>query len=313
VLRRICVICDHCLCQILYSSEIKNLKNDTTKTPIKAYLFLLLGVFCIGWSAIFVKLADAPALTSGFYRYFFCFLGLLPLWLYKKIQIPETKTLIWIFVGGLLFVLDMSLWNLSILRTTASVSTLLANNASIFVGLGSLIFFKQYLSKTYWIGLLVATIGVFFVAGRDFIQNPNIGIGHLMAIGAAFFYAGYMLITQQVREKIDTVNFMGWSLISCLVFSFFTCWFQGLPMLHFDNQTWFAFIASGLICHLVGWLSINYALGFLPAAIVSPTLLIQPVLTSIFSYFLLNEILRKEQIIGGFIVLLGVFLVNRGK
>ena len=289
------------------------MKTDTIKTPIKAYLFLLLGVFCIGWSAIFVKLAHAPALTSGFYRYFFCFLGLLPIWIYKKIKIPDVKTLTWIIFGGLLFVLDMSLWNLSILRTTASVSTLLANNASVFVGLGSLIFFKQNLSRAYWIGLFVAMIGVFMVAGRDFIQNPNVGIGHTMAIGAAVFYAGYMLITQQVREKIDTVNFMGWSLLSCLFFSYFTCWQQGLAMLNFDNQTWFSFMASGIICHLVGWLSINYALGFIPAAIVSPTLLIQPVLTSIISFFLLHEMLRTEQIIGGFVVIFGVYLVNRGK
>jgi drug/metabolite transporter (DMT)-like permease len=289
------------------------LKTDTTKTPLKAFLFLLLGVFCIAWSAIFVKLAHAPAFTSGFYRYLFCFLGLLPIWIYRKIKIPDAKTLKWIIFGGLLFVLDMSLWNLSILRTTASVSTLLANNASIFVGLGSLIFLKQYLSKTYWIGLFVAMTGVFLVAGRDFAQNPNVGVGHLMAIGAAFFYAGYMLITQQVREKIDTVNFMGWSLISCLFFSFLTCWQQDLQMLHFDNQTWLAFIASGLICHLVGWLSINYALGFIPASIVSPTLLIQPILTSIISFFLFNEILRTEQIIGGFVVIFGIYLVNRGK
>jgi drug/metabolite transporter (DMT)-like permease len=289
------------------------LENTTNKTPIKAFLFLLLGVFCIAWSAIFVKLAHAPALTSGFYRYFFCFLGLLPIWIYRKIKIPDSKTLTWIFIGGLLFVLDMSLWNVAILRTTASVSTLLANNASIFVGLGSLFFLKQYLSKTYWIGLFVAMTGVFLVAGRDFVQNPNVGMGHFMAIGAAFFYAGYLLITQQVRDKIDTVNFMGWSLLSCLFFSFLICWQQDLQMLHFDSQTWLAFIASGLICHLAGWLCINYALGFIPASIVSPTLLIQPVLTSIISFFLLNEILRTEQIVGGFIVIFGVYLVNRGK
>ena len=289
------------------------MKTDTVKTPIKAYLFLLLGVFCIGWSAIFVKLAHAPALTSGFYRYFFCFLGLLPIWIYKKIKIPDIKTLLWIFFSGLLFVLDMSLWNLSILRTTASVSTLLVSSASIFVGLGSLIFFKQRLSKIYWIGLLVAMTGVFLVGGKDFVQDSNVGIGHLMAIGAAIFYAGYLLTTQQVREKIDTVNFMGWSLLSCLFFAFLTCWQQDLQMLNFDNQTWLSFITSGLICHLIGWLSINYALGIIPAAIVSPTLLIQPVLTFIFSFFLLNETLRNEQIIGGLIVIFGIYLVNRGK
>lgn len=289
------------------------MKTENHQTPLKAYLCLLLGVFCIAWSAIFVKMADAPALTSGFYRYFFCFLGLIPIWLYKKIQVPNLKTLGLIGLGGLFFVLDMGLWNLSILKTTASVSTLLANNASVFVGLGSLIFFKQWLSKIYWIGLLVATLGVFLVAGRDFVQNPNVGIGHLMAIGAAVFYAGYMLLTQQVRGSVDTVNFMGWSLLACLFFSLIICWQQDAQMLNFNDKTWFAFVASGLVCHLVGWLSINYALVFLPAAIVSPTLLIQPVLTSIISFIILNEVLRKEQIIGGLVVILGVYLVNKGK
>ena len=289
------------------------MENHTVKTPLKAYLFLLLGVFCIGWSAILVKLAHAPALTSGFYRYFFCFLGLLPIWLYKKIKIPDAKTLLWIFFSGLLFVLDMSLWNLSIIRTSASVSTLLVSSVSIFVGLGSLIFFKQRLSKIYWIGLSVAMTGIFLVAGKDFVQNANVGIGHLMAIGAAIFYAGYLLTTQQVREKIDTVNFMGWSLLSCLFFSYLICWQQDLQMLRFDNQTWLSFVISGLICHLIGWLSINYALGIIPAAIVSPTLLIQPVLTFVFSFFLLNETLRTEQIFGGLIVIFGIYLVNRGR
>ncbi|PWK26738.1 drug/metabolite transporter (DMT)-like permease [Arcicella aurantiaca] len=302
--------------RIDYSLHLKTyhyLNSDIPQTPIKAYAFLLLGVFCIGWSAIFVKMADAPALTSGFYRYFFCFLGLFPIWLYKKIKIPNTKTLLLIFLGALFFVLDMSLWNLSILKTTASVSTLLANNASVFVGLGSLFIFKQRLSKIYWIGLFVATFGVFLVAGRDFVENPNVGIGHLMAIGAAVFYAGYMLLTQQVRGSIDTVNFMGWSLLICMILAWLICWQQDLPMLHFSHKTWLSFALSGLFCHLIGWLSINYALGFLPASIVSPTLLIQPVLTSIISFFLLHEILRTEQIIGGIVVLFGVYLVNRGK
>jgi drug/metabolite transporter (DMT)-like permease len=287
------------------------LKSETNPVPLKAYLVLLLGVFCIAWSAIFVKLAHAPALTSGFYRYLFCFIGIIPIWIYKKIKIPNQRTLLWIILGGFFFVCDMGLWNLAILKTSASVSTLLANNASIFVSLGALIFFKQKLPTIYWIGLFVAMIGVFTVTGRDFIENKNLGVGHLMAIGAAVFYAGYLLITQQVRESIDVVNFMGWSLIACLFFSYLICYQQDLQMLHFDNQTWLSFIAAGLICHLVGWLSINYALGFLPAAIVSPTLLIQPVLTSIISFFLLNETLRKEQILGGFIVILGVYLVNR--
>lgn len=277
----------------------------------KAYLCLLLGVFCIAWSAIFVKVAHAPALTSGFYRYFFCFVGLLPIWFIKGVKVPSAKTLSWIGLGGLLFVLDMSFWNISILKTSASVSTLLANNASVFVGLGAMFFFKQSLSRRYWFGLGVSLLGIFIVAGKDLAQNQSVGIGHLMAITAAIFYAGYMLVTQKVRGGIDTVNFMAWSLIPCLILSWGICWFGDWQLLHFDTQTWWAFVGMGVICHLIGWLSINYALGHIPAAVVSPTLLLQPVLTAIISYFLLDEVLRTEQIVGGLIVMLGIYLVNK--
>lgn len=256
-------------------------------------------------------MAHAPALTSGFYRYFFCFVGLLPIWLVKGVKVPSAKTLRWIGLGGLLFVLDMSFWNISILKTSASVSTLLANNASVFVGLGAMFFFKQSLSRRYWFGLCVSLLGVFIVAGKDLAQNQSVGLGHLMAITAAIFYAGYMLVTQKVRGGIDTVNFMAWSLIPCLILSWGICWFGDWQLLGFDTQTWWAFVGMGVICHLVGWLSINYALGHIPAAVVSPTLLLQPVLTAVISYFLLNEVLRTEQIVGGLIVMLGIYLVNK--
>ena len=42
-----------------------------------AYLALALGVFCIGTSAIFVKLAGVPGVVSAFYRVFIALLALL--------------------------------------------------------------------------------------------------------------------------------------------------------------------------------------------------------------------------------------------
>ena len=40
------------------------LMNDT----LRAYLLLLFGVLCIGFSAIFVRWAGAPGAVTGFYR-----------------------------------------------------------------------------------------------------------------------------------------------------------------------------------------------------------------------------------------------------
>jgi drug/metabolite transporter (DMT)-like permease len=58
-------------------------------------------------------------------------------------------------------------------------------------------------------------------------------------------------------------------------------------------------------------MTINYAQGYLPASIVSPTLLGQPVVTAIVAAILLGEQFTTWQIVGGILVLLGVYLVHR--
>jgi drug/metabolite transporter (DMT)-like permease len=57
------------------------MNREATKA---AYLALVLGVFCIGTSAIFVKIASVPGTISAFYRVLFAGLPLLPLRLLQK-------------------------------------------------------------------------------------------------------------------------------------------------------------------------------------------------------------------------------------
>jgi drug/metabolite transporter (DMT)-like permease len=77
-------------------------------------------------------------------------------------------------------------------------------------------------------------------------------------------------------------------------------------------NAYMALLGLGLISQLVGWLAINYALGHMPASVVSVTLLAQPILTALFAVPLLSESLEAHQIAGGLIALGGIFLVNRG-
>jgi drug/metabolite transporter (DMT)-like permease len=55
---------------------------------------------------------------------------------------------------------------------------------------------------------------------------------------------------------------------------------------------------------------VSLALGRLPARIVSPTLIAQPILTTVIAIPLLGEIPTLPQSAGGLIALAGIFLVN---
>src|SRR4051794_7940392 len=97
-------------------------------------LSLAFGIICISFSPIFVKLADAAPTVCGFYRLLFAFVFLAPYCIYKNNLKMERKDILLSFVGGLLFAADIALWNQSIKIISATVSTLLANLAPVWVG-----------------------------------------------------------------------------------------------------------------------------------------------------------------------------------
>jgi drug/metabolite transporter (DMT)-like permease len=58
-------------------------------------------------------------------------------------------------------------------------------------------------------------------------------------------------------------------------------------------------------------MALAYALGHLPASIVAPTMVLQPVVTAILAIPFLGEIPTIWQGIGGAIALAGIYVVNR--
>jgi drug/metabolite transporter (DMT)-like permease len=284
-----------------------------TASNWKAYLALAFGVLCIGLSAIFVKIAGAPGVVSAFYRVFFAGLILVPLWLLRAPKLPAPAILRVTLWGGAFFAVDLVLWNAALLLTGAGVATLLANNAPLWVGLAAWLFLHERLTANFWIGLSVALGGMVLIVGGGGIQFDAGNLGNLMAIGASIFYAAYLLTTQRVRAAMDTVSFMAISvstgaallLIAALVFQ--------QPLMGYAPQQWLALLALGLISQVGGWLSINYALGHIPATRVSVTLLAQAVVTTLVAIPILGEIPTLTQLAGGVLVLGGIYWVYNGK
>ena len=83
------------------------------------------------------------------------------------------------------------------------------------------------------------------------------------------------------------------------------------PLTGFDKDTWLVFLATALVSQLIGYMALAYALGHLPASIVAPTMVLQPVVTALLAIPLLGEIPGIWQGIGGIIALIGIYIVNR--
>jgi drug/metabolite transporter (DMT)-like permease len=272
---------------------------------------LIFGIICIGFSAIFVKLANVPGSVSTFYRIFIAGLAITPIWIYKGRKVPSKRDLWLIFIGAAFFALDLFLWNTAILLTSAATATLLANNAPVWVGLISLVVFRERLAAKFWYGLLLALLGLNILIGLKAWQTMEFNYGDILSIVAGFLYALYLLFTFDSRKRVDTITFMFFSILFMVLLLFIANLVIGNPFIGYSRETWSALVGLGFISHFGGWVSINYALGHLKGANVSVTLLSQSVITALLALVILGEDLSINQIVGGLFVLSGVYIVNR--
>ncbi|MDD2197147.1 MAG: DMT family transporter [Bacteroidales bacterium] len=203
-----------------------------------AYIALAFGIICIGFSAIFVKIANVPGSVSSFYRVLIAGIALFPIWIIKGYKVPSSRDLWLIFIGAVFFSFDLFLWNTAILLTSAATATLLANNAPIWVALISLFVFRQKLEIKFWVGLLLSLVGLNILIGLDVWQTMNFNRGDVLSIIAGFFYALYLLFTLESRKRVDTVSFMFFSLLFMIVVLYGATRISGASITGFSRTTW---------------------------------------------------------------------------
>lgn len=272
------------------------------------YLILLLGIFCISWSAVLVKLADVPALSSAFYRMFFALLCIIPLWWFNRKPVKDKIGILIAVVCGLLFAADIYYWNKSIVISKATISTLFANLSPIWVGLFAMIFLRKNLNIIFWIGTLIAFVGVIVLSGVS-INDFTLNKGNLFAIISSLYYAVYLLLVKSGVEKTDTFTFTLVAIFAGVVLLAILGLFEGIPFVGFSALSWMYLFLLGLIPQVVGWLLINRALQNISATTGSVLMLLQAVFTAVVAYPLLNEVLTLVEIFGVLIVLIGISVV----
>jgi len=288
-----------------------------------AYGALLAAIAGIAWSAIFIRWSAVPGPSSAFYRVFIASLVLVPWRLATSLASARTGTMVktrpramlLALAGGVFFGLDLALYNTAVMRTTATTATLFGNNAPIFVGMGTWLLFKRRPRRSFWIGLALAVAGaaimmVATAAGKAGARSDLAGAG--MAIAAAWFFAGYLLTTEHVREEMDTLTFSTIAVIGSVLTLLVVCLILGAPLGGFSTRTWLALLGLGLISQLGAYLGLAYALGHLPATITSVGLLAQVPLTALLAVPLLGEPLTAPYLAGGALVLVGIYIVSSG-
>lgn len=282
--------------------------------PLLPYLALGSGILCLSFSAFFVRWSRAPGPVAAFYRMAFAALILAPFALPRLVKNRGRGAARWLLfplAGGSFSALDFTFWSTAVTLTTAANASLLGNASPLWVAIFALLVFRERLDRFFWAGLALTLAGAILVVGSDFLLHPAFGTGDALALVSSFFYAGVFLSTQRGRERLDPLIYTWASVCVSMLGLLLVNLILRNPLGGQPPQAWLIFLASAVFPQILGYLSMSYALGHLPASIVAPTMIGQPVLTTILAIPLLAEIPTGWQAGGGALVLVGIVLVHR--
>lgn len=279
--------------------------------PWQAYAAMVFGIICISTSGIFIKLASVPGPVAGVYRVSIAALMMaIPFLLHARHIRWTRRMLLAAGIGGIFFACDMALWNTALLHTSVANAVLLGNTAPIWVGLGAIVLFHQRLKRQFWWGVALAMAGAGLIVGLDLGETGGATLGNALALTASLFYACYLLVTQRARTRLDALSYF-WLAAAASLFTLLGMTVVFDQPLAVPPAALLPLVGLGIVTHTFGWLSINYAQGHLPASLVAPSLLGQPVIASLLAIPVLGETLAWFQLVGGTVVMAGIYLVHR--
>ncbi len=281
---------------------------------------LVAGAIGIAFAPIFVRWClhggVGPAATA-FYRMVFALPFLAVLSLRERVRYPTAPSpwrrahLTGLLASGLFFTADLAVWHWSIHFTTVTSATLFANFAPIFVAIVAWRWLGERIGLGFVAGLFTSILGAAVLLNASVHLGGKELRGDLLGIATAVFYAGYQLSVKRLRASLGTFSLMMASTLVSAIALAIVGLAEGDRFLPSDPRAWWALIGLAMVSQVAGQSFIAYGVAHLPASFSSVTLLVQPVAAACLAWALLGERLGPTQIVGGAVVLAGIFIVRR--
>ena len=285
---------------------------STKRLDIVPVILTCIGGCLIGLAPIFVRFSEVGPSFTGFYRFLFATILIFTYgFLTKKIKYLSFKELAIISIPGLCFGTDIVLWHSSIIFTSIAHATLFVNTAPLYVCILGYLLFKDKLNNLFLISLLISLLGVYVLV----CNNPNflgsyLSFGDLLALLAAFFYAGYLLSINKLSDKFNTFNLIFYSsLFACIPFGVASL-FELDNAIPYSIFGWFNFLGQAIFVQILGQGLVIYGLSKIRPQLSSLLLLFQPITATILGAYFFSETLLIGQLIGVIILLLGIYLAG---
>ena len=295
---------------------------------------LLVAILAVSTASVFIRFAqrEAPSLVIAALRLTFASLALAPVALSRHRDELRKLTRSELSLGllsGIFLAIHFATWISSLAYTSVASSVVLVSTGPLWVALLSPIFLKEPLSRPVLIGMMLALIGGTIIGLGDscsispsvvdglvcppfseFVQGRAF-LGNFLALAGAWAVAGYLMIGRRLRSGMRLVPyiFIVYGIAALLLLGIMAV--AGQSPFGYSPGVYAWILLLALMPQLIGHSTYNWALRYLPAALVSVTTLGEPIGSAILAYFILGEAPTLLTIIGGALILGGIYISSR--
>jgi drug/metabolite transporter (DMT)-like permease len=255
---------------------------------IRPFLYLILAIFAVSFSAILVRLSGSSPLIIAFYRQAFSALLVLPFLNREEHPPLPAKDYFLLIFSGLFLALHFATWITGLTYTTVARATLLVDLQPLWAAMLGWFILRERVSLLEGAAIaLVVAGGAVAIASN---WTPGAGrTGDVLALIGGFTGACYFLIGRRMRNEISWVRYMfsvySFSAAWLLLFSFLL--FRSFPLPLQSDLPWI--FAMAVIPSLAGHGLFNLAIRQVKGYVVNAAFMGEPVIATVLAYRLFHE------------------------
>ncbi|MDZ7844217.1 MAG: DMT family transporter [Anaerolineales bacterium] len=306
-------------------------KPDSPKLP--PGVVLPVGILAVSTASILIRYAQmyASSLTIAAFRLTLAALIIFPYVLIRhrrELRAVDRKDLRLALFSGSLLAVHFASWISSLAFTTVASSVVLVTTTPIWVGILGPVFLGERASSKHFWGMSFALLGGIIIGVTDSCWASSQGFscpglwepgvnralwGDFLALLGALAGAGYLMVGRYLRQRqsLSTYIFLVYGMAAVILVLVMLA-VDGLPV-GYPVRVYGWFVLLAVVPQLMGHTIFNWALKYLSTALVSISLLGEPVGSTLLAALLLGETPSYLKIFGAILILAGILTatVNR--
>lgn len=282
------------------------------KNSYRPYAMITVVFWSLAYAFTKLALQQFSSYSLGFLRYLIASAAMAVMVTTMKMKPPANKDIpLFIAAGASGFFMYMVTFNTGAATVSSATGSVIVATAPVMTAFLASIIFHEKLKKYQWAGIAVQFAGVVVLTLMNDVFSVNSGL--LWLFGAAVSLSIYNLLQRKLTKTYSPLQTAAYSIFfgTALLAVFAPTAFREIKGAPPEQFLYLAVL--GIFTSAVAYLTWSKAFAKAKeTSLVSNYMFLTPFLTSLFSFIIIGEIPDGATLLGGLIILVGIFVFNFG-